>query len=85
MFALLNPFQARLRLFPDKLEDLYKVMLLRIDPFYRPDAYQIFRLVQIHKKLNSAKHNLSEKRPALTVLKLTFAMEDAVLMAAESP
>jgi hypothetical protein len=82
----IRDLQARLRLLPNKLEDLYKVMLLRIDPFYRPGAYRIFRLVQTHhKQLNSAKHNLSGERSALTVLKLSFAMEDAVLMAVESP
>ena len=83
----ISDLQKRLRLLPERVEDLYKVMLLRLDPFYRPRASQIFQLVQVAQKQdNNAKHNTSGERAPLTVLKLAFAdNEDAIQMAIDSP
>lgn len=83
----ISDLQARLQLLPGELVDLYKVMLLRIDPFYRPQASKIFRLLQDYQKhVNSARHNVSGSRSELSVLKLAFVdSEDVVPLTLESP
>ena len=79
--------QKRLRLLPDELEDLYQAMLLRIEPFYRQQASQIFQLVQAEQEEEDDKGTSnSVERTPLTVTRLAFAdIEDAVSMAVESP
>lgn len=83
----ISDLQRRLRLLPEELEDLYRAMLLRIDPVYRLQASQIFQLVQADQgEDNDTGFNNSVERTPLTVLRLAFAdIEDAISIAVESP
>jgi hypothetical protein len=62
-FDRISDLQARLRLLPIDLEDLYRHMLEDVEPFYRMQAWMLFQIVR-------------QARSPLSPLLLSFADDD---------
>ncbi len=70
----IQDLKARLELLPADLQELYRHMLMRIEPLYLQKASEVFQLIRTAQQVHDLHRKDGQRTTSVTVLQLSFAI-----------
>ena len=80
----IEDLEARLSLLPAGLEQLYRHMLMRVEPIYLRKASEVFQLVRTAQHVQDLRRRDGQRTTPVTVLQLELAISDSTIDMADS-
>lgn len=73
----MQDLKARLNLLPADLQELYRHMLIRVEPLYQRKASEVFQLVRTAQQLQDLQRKDGQRTTPVTVLQLALATSES--------